>query len=140
MRKYSLTKILIGVFAVILITMQSTYAQQQHHPVQPNTQMAAPNPQMQGGMQMPMAQTPQQSGMMQQGMMQGMMMQNPNLPYDQRALNMMIMHQQMRINIAQNILQNTQCPELKKMAQKIIDENTCQIQQMQTYRKQYYGQ
>lgn len=75
-------------------------------------------------------------------MMQGcpMMMQNPNLPFDQRYLNMMIMHQQMGINMSQNALQSAQHPELKQMAQKVINENTSQIQQMQAWRKQWYGQ
>jgi uncharacterized protein (DUF305 family) len=129
MNRYSLVKMLIIAFAVVLMAMQNTYSQ---HSVKSDSQMSATNAQM------PMDQTPKPPP----GMMQGgpMMMQNPNLPYEQRALNMMIMHQQMGINMAQNVQQNTQCAELKQLAQKMIDENTSLIKQMQAYRKQAYGQ
>ncbi|BAU15825.1 hypothetical protein LEP3755_63900 (plasmid) [Leptolyngbya sp. NIES-3755] len=58
---------------------------------------------------------------------------------DRMFLEMMVPHHQSANEMARIELQKGKNPEVKKLAQKIIDEQTREIQQMQTYYKQWYG-
>lgn len=58
---------------------------------------------------------------------------------DRMFLEMMVPHHQSANEMARIELQKGKNPEVRKLAQKIIDEQTREIQQMQTYYKQWYG-
>lgn len=60
--------------------------------------------------------------------------------YDLHFINMMIIHHQGAVMMAQDALQKAQHPEIKQMAQNIIDSQTQEIEQMKTWRKQWYNQ
>ncbi|OGI30567.1 MAG: hypothetical protein A2287_10125 [Candidatus Melainabacteria bacterium RIFOXYA12_FULL_32_12] len=141
MRKSRIRKIFVSIFLMALITIQGVYAQQ-HHPTTNTPQTGASSSQM----QMPMGQTSQQSGMMQQEMMQNhtqmmlRMLGPADQNYDLRFINMMIMHHQVAIKMAQDALCKAQHPELRQKAQDIINAQTQEIEQLKTWRKQWYGQ
>ncbi|MDD3014400.1 MAG: DUF305 domain-containing protein [Candidatus Gastranaerophilales bacterium] len=59
--------------------------------------------------------------------------------YDMRFLDMMVKHRQHEILMAQDALSKARHPELKKFAQDVINNNPKQIEQMQTWRKMWYG-
>jgi uncharacterized protein (DUF305 family) len=60
--------------------------------------------------------------------------------YDLRFINMMIMHHQGKVMMAQDALQKAQHTELKHMAQDVINCQAKEIEQMKAWRKQWYGQ
>lgn len=69
--------------------------------------------------------------------MQGGMTQSREV--DRMFLEMMVPHHQSANEMAKVELQKGKNPEVKKLAQKIIDEQTREIQQMRTWYKQWYG-
>lgn len=69
--------------------------------------------------------------------MQGGMTQSREV--DRMFLEMMVPHHQSANEMAKIELQKGKNPEVKKLAQKIIDEQTREIQQMRTWYKQWYG-
>ncbi len=61
-------------------------------------------------------------------------------PFDKAFIDAMIPHHQGAIMMAQQILQTTQRPELKELAQNIISAQEGEIAEMQEWRKAWYGQ
>ena len=58
--------------------------------------------------------------------------------YDKRFLDMMIMHHEGALDMSQDALQKASHPELKQMAQHIIDAQKREIAQMKTWRNKWY--
>lgn len=58
---------------------------------------------------------------------------------DKPFIEMMIPHHQSANEMAQMALSRAKSPEVKKLAQSIIEEQTREIEQMQTWYKQWYG-
>jgi uncharacterized protein (DUF305 family) len=58
---------------------------------------------------------------------------------DKPFIEMMIPHHQSAIEMAQMALSRANSPEVKKLAQSIIEEQTREIEQMQAWYKQWYG-
>lgn len=61
-------------------------------------------------------------------------------PFDKAFIDDMIPHHQGAVMMAQQILQTTQRPELKQLAQSIIGDQTKEIDQMRQWRTAWYGQ
>ncbi len=87
-------------------------------------------------------------GMMSGGMMFGMMGSgmigsaaagDPNQPFDQRFLDQMIMHHQGAVMSAQMMIADSARPELRDLAQRIITAQQREIDQMRTWRGDWYG-
>lgn len=73
---------------------------------------------------------------------QGMMKEhlgNADEQFDLRFIDMMIPHHQGAVQMAKDAQQKAQHPEIKKMAQNIIDSQQKEIKQLQAWRKQWYG-
>jgi uncharacterized protein (DUF305 family) len=84
----------------------------------------------------------QQGNMMQHG---GMMHDNMSMDlgpadadYDLRFIDSMIPHHQGAVNMAQEVLNKSQRPEMKKLAQDIITAQNKEIEQMKQWRKTWY--
>ena len=60
--------------------------------------------------------------------------------YDLRFIDAMVLHHQGAINMAQELLQYSQRPEMKKLAQEIIAAQEQEIEQMKQWRKAWYPQ
>lgn len=74
------------------------------------------------------------------GMSMGMMEVAPgNEPYDLRFIDAMIPHHQGAIDMAEDLKQNTQRPELLKLANDIIAAQTAEIEQMRAWRAEWSG-
>lgn len=58
---------------------------------------------------------------------------------DKPFIEMMIPHHQSANEMAQMALSRAKSPEVKKLAQSIIEEQTREIEQMRTWYKQWYG-
>lgn len=58
---------------------------------------------------------------------------------DKPLIEMMIPHHQSANEMAQMALSRAKSPEVKKLAQSIIEEQTREIEQMRTWYKQWYG-
>ena len=77
--------------------------------------------------------------------MKSSMMMNMNLgaaddQFDLRFLNAMLPHHEGAVTMAKEALQNSDRPEIKKLAQDIISSQQQEISQMQQWRKAWYGQ
>lgn len=73
---------------------------------------------------------------------QGMMKEHlgkADAQYDERFIDMMIPHHQGAINMAKDALQKAQHPEIKKLAQNIIDSQQKEIDMLKAWRKEWYG-
>ena len=69
----------------------------------------------------------------------GMMDLGPaDAEYDLRFIDAMIPHHQGAINMAKQVLQNSTRPQLKKLAEEIIQAQEKEIAQMQEWRKTWY--
>ncbi len=81
---------------------------------------------------------------MSQEQMQGMMMSGDlgaaDAQFDLRFINAMIPHHQGAVVMAKDALSKSQRPEIKKLAQDIITSQQKEIDQMQQWRQQWYGQ
>ncbi len=60
--------------------------------------------------------------------------------YDKRFMDLMIVHHEGGIMMAQDALAKSDRPEIKQMAQQIIDSQEKEIQQMKAWEKAWYGQ
>lgn len=60
--------------------------------------------------------------------------------YDLRLMNIMIMHHQHGIMMAKDAVEKAQHAELRQQMQKTIEEQQKEIDQMKTWRKQWYDQ
>ncbi|MGD9894943.1 MAG: DUF305 domain-containing protein [Dehalococcoidia bacterium] len=83
----------------------------------------------------PMAGMMGRSGMagMMGGMMQGEMT-------DRMFLRMMIPHHQLAIDMAEDAVKNAQHEELKDLAREIIAEQSAEIEEMERYLREWYGE
>ncbi len=59
--------------------------------------------------------------------------------YDKRFMALMIVHHEGGIMMAKDALNNSDRPEIKELAQKIIDNQEKEIQQMKDWEKSWYG-
>lgn len=74
------------------------------------------------------------------GMSMGMMeVDTGTEPYDLRFIDAMIPHHQGAIDMAEDLKQNTQRPELLKLADDIIKAQTAEIEQMRAWRTEWSG-
>jgi uncharacterized protein (DUF305 family) len=76
------------------------------------------------------------SGIM-HGMMMGLQGQTGDA-FDRTFLSGMIVHHQGAVTMAQAVLQKSKRPELIKLAQDIISAQTTEINQMQTWQKNWF--
>jgi uncharacterized protein (DUF305 family) len=77
--------------------------------------------------------------------MRSSMMMNEDLgaaddQFDLRFINAMIPHHQGAIEMAQQALEKSDRPEIQELAQTIIDSQQQEIDQMQQWRNDWYGQ
>lgn len=79
----------------------------------------------------------QEMRMMNDKMEQHLGQQDPE--YEKRFIDMMVVHHQGAIQMSRNALQNANRPELKAMAKKAIEDQQKEIEQLQTWREQWYG-
>ncbi|WP_179076400.1 DUF305 domain-containing protein [Nostoc sp. C057] len=75
-----------------------------------------------------------------QGMMMNMDLGAANAEFDLRFINAMIPHHESAITMAQDALSKSKRPEIKKLAQSIIDSQQTEINQMKQWRKTWYNQ
>lgn len=59
--------------------------------------------------------------------------------YEKRFIDMMIPHHEGAVMMAKNALQNANRPELKKMAEDIIQAQEKEIAQLKEWRQKWYG-
>ncbi|WP_233579852.1 DUF305 domain-containing protein [Legionella septentrionalis] len=59
--------------------------------------------------------------------------------YDKRFIDLMISHHEAAIMMAKDALQKATHPEIKDMAQQIINAQQKEIEQLKTWRTQWYG-
>lgn len=82
------------------------------------------------------------SGTMSSGMDHGSMMNMDLGPkdesFDLRFIDGMIPHHQGAVEMAQEALSKSQCPEIKQLAQEIIDAQEKEIAELQSWRKSWY--
>ncbi|NJK29308.1 MAG: DUF305 domain-containing protein [Acaryochloris sp. SU_5_25] len=75
--------------------------------------------------------------------MQGMMMSQDlgaaNAEFDLRFINAMIPHHEGAVTMAKEVLGKTKRPEIKQMAEAIVTSQQSEIEQMQRWRKVWYG-
>ena len=62
-----------------------------------------------------------------------------SMEVDRAFIEMMIPHHQSANDMAKIALSKAKSPEVKRLAQKIIDEQTREIQQMRSYYRRWYG-
>lgn len=60
--------------------------------------------------------------------------------YDKRFMDLMIAHHEGGIMMAKDALKNSERPEIKEIAQNIIDSQEKEIKQMKEWEKIWYGQ
>ena len=60
-------------------------------------------------------------------------------PFDRAFIDMMIPHHEGAVTMAEQLLEKGEQPELRKMAQEIIDAQTKEIEQMREWRAKWYG-
>lgn len=78
-------------------------------------------------------------GMMGPGMMGHEVPDDSTQPFDLRFLNQMIVHHQSAVMSAQMMIANSQRPELRDLAQRIITAQQHEIDQMRQWRQEWYG-
>jgi uncharacterized protein (DUF305 family) len=74
-----------------------------------------------------------------QGMMMNMDLGAADTEFDLRFINAMIPHHESAITMAQDALSKSKRPEIKKLAQSIIDSQQAEINQMKQWRKTWYN-
>jgi uncharacterized protein (DUF305 family) len=84
-----------------------------------------------------MTATGEMSGMAGMGDMGGMNM-SPDTAFDIRFIDSMIPHHQGAVAMAQQALEQAEHPEVKQMAQQIIDAQEAEIKQLQDWRSAWY--
>lgn len=60
--------------------------------------------------------------------------------YDKRFIDMMIPHHQEAVTVGEDVAKNAKHPQLRQFAQKMMEDQKKEIQQLQTWRKEWYGQ
>jgi uncharacterized protein (DUF305 family) len=62
-----------------------------------------------------------------------------NEPFDRQFIDRMIPHHAMAILSAQHMISDSRRPELRVLAENIVESQTEQIEQMRAWRKEWYG-
>ena len=62
-----------------------------------------------------------------------------NEPFDRQFIDRMIPHHAMATLSAQHMISDSRRPELRDLAENIVDSQTEQIEQMRTWREEWYG-
>ncbi len=75
-----------------------------------------------------------------QGMMMNMDLGSADTEFDLRFINAMIPHHESAIAMGKDALSKSKRPEIKKLAQSIIDSQQAEINQMKQWRKSWYNQ
>jgi uncharacterized protein (DUF305 family) len=78
-------------------------------------------------------------GMMGGGMMGGQVGGDASLPFDQRFLDQMIMHHEGAVMSTQMMIADSERPELRDLAQRIITGQQRELDQMRQWRTAWYG-
>jgi len=73
------------------------------------------------------------------GMMMNMDLGTADKDFDLRFINAMIPHHEGAVTMAQDALQKSQRPEIKKLSQEIIKSQNAEINQMKQWRKSWYN-
>jgi len=73
------------------------------------------------------------------GMMMNMDLGAADKDFDLRFINAMIPHHEGAVTMAQDALQKSQRPEIKKLSQEIIKSQNAEINQMKQWRKTWYN-
>ncbi|NJO82044.1 MAG: DUF305 domain-containing protein [Blastochloris sp.] len=73
-----------------------------------------------------------------QSMMSHEVLGDPDLPFDLRFLDQMIPHHQMAVHSAQMMIANSERPELRDLAQRIISAQQSEIDQMLEWRSAWF--
>lgn len=76
----------------------------------------------------------------QAGMAHGSMTATSAAPFDARFIDAMIMHHQGAIDMARQAQQQAEHAEIKRLAEQIIATQQAEIEQMQQWRQEWYGQ
>lgn len=74
------------------------------------------------------------------GMMMGMNLGAADDQFDLRFINAMIPHHEGAVTMAQDALNKSKRPEIKKLAQEIITSQQKEIAEMKQWRKAWYNQ
>lgn len=89
---------------------------------------------------------PASGGMPGMAGMPGMLMSHEDMhmletaePFDEAFIDMMIVHHQAAIAMAERLLETTERPELTTLAQAIITAQRAEIEQMERWRAEWYG-
>jgi uncharacterized protein (DUF305 family) len=62
-----------------------------------------------------------------------------NEPFDRQFIDRMILHHAMAILSAQHMISDSRRPELRDLAENIVESQTEQIEQMRAWREEWYG-
>lgn len=100
----------------------------------PGTMMGGQGGMMSGGM---MGTMMAEDGVM-QSMMSGEVAGDPALPFELRFLDQMVPHHQMAVHSAQMMIANSERPELRDLAQRIITAQQAEIEQMGQWRAAWF--
>jgi uncharacterized protein (DUF305 family) len=73
-----------------------------------------------------------------QSMMSGEVTGDPTLPFELRFLDQMVPHHQMAVHSAQMMIANSERPELRDLAQRIIAAQQAEIEQMGQWRAAWF--
>lgn len=73
-----------------------------------------------------------------QSMMSSEVLGDPALPFDLRFLDQMVPHHQMAVHSAQIMIANSERPELRDLAQRIITAQQAEIEQMGVWRAAWF--
>ncbi len=73
-----------------------------------------------------------------QGMMMNMDLGAADNEFDLRFINAMIPHHESAVTMAKDVLNKSKRPEIKKLAQEIINSQNTEISQMKQWRKAWY--
>lgn len=68
----------------------------------------------------------------------GQMMMDADIPFDAQFIDSMIIHHQGAVDMAQAVLDNSQQPDLRALAEAIILAQTGEIEEMQTWREAWF--
>ncbi len=83
----------------------------------------------------------QMGSMMSGGMGENQMMGtfDEDLPFDLQFIDQMVMHHQGAIMSSEHMISDSERPELRKLAESIQESQSEQIEQMQSWREEWYG-
>jgi uncharacterized protein (DUF305 family) len=72
------------------------------------------------------------------GMDHGTMQMDPSTPFDAQFIDSMIEHHQGAIDMAEQVLEQAEHPELRQLAEEVITAQTREIEEMTAWRQEWY--